>query len=617
MSTTQRPAAPSEHRWPHFYRSPDYHWQHVRQQDGRTMYYRPLGLVESSFDSDGRYHEGRADIHSFLELEIRSALTDADLRERILTAWTCLRCEHLLLQAKAQSIRDLALPHADDLPPEMDVQFVVHPGTTVEEAIEDARRQLVFLDDFYQTVDPKDFWLHVQNTGRVLNPEVALAKFFVHPLIPSSDGHSTLRLTMIGSHQIWDGLTAFVWNRNLIHLLNLSTSDLRDRLTRALQPSTILDRLPLPQEALNPPVRGSRAKQRWFWLLTRILRHVKKPLPTGFPNPLSRSTPLFQSPKSPPSSIPPTYSQVLNYNASSPQPSVPMRASMSLRNTARLHKICRSAGLGIGAGLSALCGLIMMEFYERLHPTLPLSDRRPLIVGFPLDARAFLSYPSGAGPQEPNCVTLAFCEGIVLPFLSAALPVEGRLRLLAKQADRQMRRYQKRRLKLDETDVQYMGPRGAGRLMQLQYLDRIERVDSQLPPEDPDAPGGKRRIGGGAQGAYPAATSGSRCTYNISSVGRRDAILGRGMYDVGSTPIGYGEGDKDFVADFRDMQFGVRPREGECLIACVGTEDGLLALGSVDGTTIDPALVEQWCQRFEHILDDGDDVGVEKQGAKL
>ena len=36
-----------------------------------------------------------------LDLEIKSTLSDEDFRERVLLAWTALRCRHLLVQAKA------------------------------------------------------------------------------------------------------------------------------------------------------------------------------------------------------------------------------------------------------------------------------------------------------------------------------------------------------------------------------------------------------------------------------------------------------------------------------------------------------------------------------------
>ena len=36
----------------------NYHEWHQAQNDGKNCFYRPLGIVETAFDSDGIYYEG-------------------------------------------------------------------------------------------------------------------------------------------------------------------------------------------------------------------------------------------------------------------------------------------------------------------------------------------------------------------------------------------------------------------------------------------------------------------------------------------------------------------------------------------------------------------------------
>lgn len=100
----------------------------------------------------------------------------------------------------------------------------------------------------------------------------------------------------------------------------------------------------------------------------------------------------------------------------------------------------------------------MMEIEEARHPNIPPSERRPFIASFPLNPRAFFGY---SGPSD-SCM-LAFSDGIVLPFLSSGLDIEGRFRLTTRQADRQLRAYQKR-LRSTELSVE-LAPRSVARLI--------------------------------------------------------------------------------------------------------------------------------------------------------
>ena len=567
----------SKPHWLDNYGSKEYQWQ-SHEQNKRTVYYRPLGLVEYSFDADGRYYEGRADMNSQLDLEVKSSLSFHDLRERILFAWACLRCQHLLLQAKAVPTKRLL---GRDSVAGSDICFAVDAPWTVTQAIEDAGEHLVFLYDHFENVDPKDFWMHCQNTGRVVDAHRALAKLFVYRIVQTKDGRSILRFLEVNGHQIVDGLTNYNWMRNFIFFLNQPIVELRKRLEELLEPKGLHERLPFPQEALYPPVPGNRARQRWFWLLTRILRHVRKPLEAGFPNPLRRRTPRTEA-----ISLSPTYAPVLDYSKTPPLNSTTLFTSTNARSTQNLHRLCRQVKCSIGAGCFALAALIMMEMEETRAPNIPLSVRRPFISGFPLDPRAFFNHKN-----EPNSLMLAFCDGIALPFLPSDLDLDGRLRLLIRQAHRQLAAYQKRtNPKSNIGELQYMGSsRGAGRILANQYLWSMERMDERTPEH--------LRQGVNPQGAYPMRPNGSMQTCGVSSVGRRDTIIKAGTYDLSDE-------SKDFVADYRGNMASVRPRDNEFLVGIGGTDTELGANVTIDGNAMDPALVEEWRVRFESILDE-------------
>ncbi|KAK5174475.1 uncharacterized protein LTR77_001555 [Saxophila tyrrhenica] len=570
--------------WLHRYGNREHYQWRTTERNGRTTYYRPLGLAEFCFDTDGRHYEGRADINAQLELEIKSTLSHHDFqgkidyRERILFAWACLRCQHLLLQSKALQGKDFSATRTASA---SDVYFTIDAPRTVSQAVEDAGNQLVFLADHFQHVDALDFWVHCQNTGRVFDPSNALAKLFVYPPQRLKGQRSSLKLLVVGSHQIWDGLTNYVWFRNFVHLLNKSIPELRQQLHDLLRPSAIFERLPPPQEALYPPVEGSQARQRWFWLLTRVLRHVRKPLQAGFANPLRRRVPMNGA-----VSLSPTYRPLLDYSKTPRLNSIPCFAKATMKGTKRLHRLCREANASVGAGCFALAALLMMEFYEQREPNIPVSERRPFISGFPLNPRAFFNHA-----EEPNSLMLAFCDGIILPFLPSDLDLDGRLRLLARQAHRQLAVFQKRQnTSRAAGGLQYMGSRGPGRLLQIQYISSLERTQAMLPEH--------LQTGLNPEGAFPMRPNATTQTCGVSSVGRREALIKPGDYDIDDE-------SKDFVADFRSSFAAVRPRDGEFLVGVGGSDEGLWVNASVDGSTMDPALVDKWRERFETILDEG------------
>ncbi|KAK0278084.1 hypothetical protein LTR35_009406 [Friedmanniomyces endolithicus] len=561
----------------HYAAKDDYEWRRVPSSHNAqsTRFYRPLGLVESTFDSDGRYWEGRADLNVMLELEIRSTVDEAELRRRILLAWTCLRCQHWLLQAKALASKDMAatLEESRD-----DVYFAIDVLSTVDNTIEEAGRHLVHLDEHYDKVDWRDFWLHCQNTPRVADPKIALAKMFVLPPEPraNSKSTSTLRFLTVGAHHIWDGLTT-------------TPQQLKERLQTLLELGEVNSRLPLPQEALYPPLPGSRARQRWFWLLTRILRHVRTPLLAGFENPLQRRNSL------PPTPLYPAYAKALDYSRLPPLNTITCPVAIKQHPTRHLHRLCRGVKASIGAGCFALSALVMMEMYEKLQPNTPLEERKPSVSGFPLNPRAFFNHH-----VDPDSCMLAFCDGIILPFLPSCLPLDGRLRLLIRQAHRQLAAYQKRTRPAEaQAELQYMSSRGAGRVLANQYIASVERADQQLPQA--------LRTGVNPQGEYAMNPNLSRQTCGVSSVGNRSSVIHSTMYDIqDEARVAEQEG---FVADFRAIHAAVRAREGEFLVGIGGSDEGLWADVSIDASSIDMRLVEMWKERMESVLDEDVAVG--------
>lgn len=573
MSTSEPP------HWLDQYGNSEVHAWKTSTQDGQTRLYRPLGLVEYAFDSDGRYYEGRADLNVQLDLSIKSKLSKEDLRERVVLAWALFQCEHPLAQSKALERQSYMDEPGNVTSP---IYSVVDVPKEESAAIDNARANVVFLEDHFEDVDPYDFWLHAQNTGRVVNAAQSLAKCFVYPTKLREDGTGSLRFLIVIGHQVTDGLTNYNWMRSFIHILNKSLPDLHAALQTDIAPEALLARLPPPQESLYPHITGSKARQRWFWALTRILRHIRKPHQAGFSNPLARKSPVK------PSALPPTYASVLEYSRIPPLNTIPVFAKGSLVATTRLNRICRSASVSVGAGCFALAALLMMEFYEHREPNIPPSARKPFITGFPLNPRPFLSTPVAA-----ESLMLAFSDGIELPFLPSSLPLESRLRLLARRAQKQLAVYQKReRLSTDAERFYYMGSRGPGRMLQTQYVSSLERANDKIPLEL------RKGNSKGPQGEYPMRPNATVQTCGVSSVGRRDALVGPGMYDVNAE---LGEG-KEFVADFRDIQAAVRVRDGEFLVGVGGAEDGLWVTVSADASNLDPVLMGEWRARLEEIF---------------
>jgi hypothetical protein len=563
--------------WLDQYASNYHEWRKARI-DGKHCFYRPLGTVETAFDSDGIYYEGRADVNALLELQTKHRLSQIQLRHRITLAWTVLRLSHVLLLARAVDRKSfMTAGNASQTR-----FFLVCPPGDSRDAIVDATKALSFIE---QPVDDRElatFYRHAQNTGRVVDADAFLAKLFVFPTGDTVGSQTSLRFLFVKGHQITDGLTNFTWLSHFVKLLNTPLAILEDAVNSLSSQTSIQARLPLPQEDLYPRISGSKAKKRWFWLLTLVLRHVKKPMPAAFPNPLRRKIPLKEA-----IAMPPAYKSYLNYNIKPPLNTFSCMAKVPRNATQRLHRWCREVGTSIGAGAFVLVAMVMMSLHEDLYPEETPESRRPFIGSFPINPRPFFKHH-----EAPNSMMLAFSDGVVLPFLPSSLDLETRFKVLVRQAHRQLGLYQKR-AKAEEVDsIAYMGSRGAGRVIAMNYVGAMERLRSKLPEELRHTLGSH-----GPQGELTAAQNGSMATCGVSSVGRSG--WRQGEFDVDGE---LGEGEDAFVADYRSSKQNVRARDGEFLVGVWGDDNGIAANVSYDGNAIDGDMVREWQHRMENLL---------------
>jgi hypothetical protein len=540
---------------------------HAWRQDerpGQRVFKRPAGLVEGSFDTDGLYYGGRADMHSTLTLEISSTINDDQLRQRIVKAWSVLRLQHPLLFARVDGNSKLGEART----------IVIQEPTNAQQVLDNGANSVITVHprpDF----DVQDFRKHMMNAGRIIDTSKSLSQLFILPLEPLQNGNYILRLVQVTAHMIADGLTLYNWTSHFIDLLNQSSKELDHQLSVSLQQGIDV-KLPPAQENLYPPIPGSRARQRWFWAIQRILRHCRKPIPQGFINPLRRQERKVSGLSEA------KYPEALDYSPSHvpPMQSGHCLPSLSPAASKRLIALSRAANCSVGAGLFALHGLVMMELEEELHPEIPLAERAPFVTSFPLNPRPFFNY---AGPHD-SCM-LAFSDGIVFPFLPSDTNLEGRLRLMTKSAHRQLRSYQK---KLREP-VKGWDPHSALRMIADSYLTAIERDEAKRPR--------KYRTGINPQGVYPANVQFFRATCGVSSVGSVKSWVAPGKHNLD-------DATKDVVMDYRSVKMGVRARENEFLIGSSGDSEGIIHFNvSYDASGLDERLVEGWKRKMETILE--------------
>ncbi|KIX99847.1 uncharacterized protein Z520_04483 [Fonsecaea multimorphosa CBS 102226] len=583
------PVQPPE--WLESYATHRHDWQQTTQNN-RVVYYRRIGIVESLFNTDGTDFEGRADLTMHLHVEMRTSLSPETLRARILRAWSVMRQKHILLSARVATAVDIPQPQSSFTPEER--LYVFEPSTDPGAMLLEAEKHAVFVGDFYpQGVDANEFFIHTLNSSRCIDEAQALGRLFVMPIQGDADGLLQAHLMFIAGHEIVDGLSSMRWMSSFVDLLNQSAQQLSSEADRLCTISPV-DRLPPAQESLYPPVKGSAARRRWAWLLTRILRHTRRPPPASFQNPLRRRTALL--PQQEAISLEPKFFGVLDYTRTPPLNTLPLRALLGPSSTRRLARVCRQAGISMGSGCFALVALVMMLFEERRHPHVPTHERLPFVGSFPVNPRPFLGGKPTTGKEDS--LMLAFSDGITLPFLPSDLDLEGRLRLLGKQAHRQLRRYQKRPRTVDEEI--HLGSRSPSQLLPLLYLSTLEYLERKSQ--------GARRRGWNIQGAYPASTGPGLATCGVSSVGARGSIIASGKYETSTRgeSLSPGSGGRDVVADFRNLYTTVRARDGEFLVGVHGDGDHLLFGVSYDAGAIDPGLASEWKLVMERILEDQD-----------
>ena len=549
-----------------------YHtWTSSTNKNGRTTFKRPLGLVETSFDTDGTYYGGRADMTGTLTCEVQHSLSKEDLRHRIASAWTALRLRHVLLMSR----------HYDDV--SFDLRyFAIDVPQSLQQAVRAVEESIVWVEDQYSHVDPHDFHDHALNVARIIEPKKCMSKLHVLPLERLPGGTYKLSFLIIMAHQISDGLSAYGWFKDLIRLLNLPLRAIEEEIKTSLNLDILRSKLPPAQEDLYPGIVGNKARQRWIWAIIRVLRHVKHTLPPTFTNPLYR-----EKRRTKPEPLERTYNKLFSYEGPDmpPMNTGHMSATLSPCASARLIALCKDARLSIGAGCFALAGLAMMDIHASRYPHLAPADVPAMTASFPLNPRAFFANP----PPADSCM-LAFSDGIVMPYLPASLPIEKRFRLTSKIANRELRVYQKRLKTTGKGEISAgLDKHSPGRLLATGYLAQIERVESKLPEG--------RKLGfGNPQGELKAST-GTAATCGVSSVGSLKGYFRPGEYDLNDK-------SKGFVADYRGLRMGVRARDGEFLIGSSTDSEGRVGFGvSYDANAIDVEAAEMWARTITGLLE--------------
>lgn len=573
----------------------NYHdWRTVA--DGvETYYVRPLGIVETAFDHDGIDFEGRADVNALSTLEAKLSVSEDDYRRRILLTWACLRAHHGLLRSKVVDGSTLlahrGLNHHER-------HFVVSQPRHLSHMIEEARQHIVFVGDHYDDVDVELFFRHIMNTARTIDPAVCLSRLFVLPRRRLNNGHFRLNMVMVAGHEITDGLTNYFQHSHLLRLLNTSSAKLEDDLRLSIAQSHLPKFLPPAQETLYPPISGNVARRRWHWTISKIFRHIRKPPPAAFPNPLRRSTPLAQA-----CSMPPTFSSILDYSKTPPLNSFVYHIKLSRHASDRIIRLCRHAKISIGSGCFTVVALSMMIMRERYNSPSEDLSRLPFVAGFPVNPRPFFRDPKTV---PIDSLMLAFSDGISLPFLPSSLPLSGRFRLLARQAHRQLVVFQKRPRTPEQLKVLGLGPRSPSQLLPGNYLGMVERTEAMLPAHQRrrDKEGNEVI---GLQGVYPARRSDTGQTCGVSSVGDRTRFLTQGMVDLDREGVGEEEDSDVFKVDFRDVLAAVRVRDGEFLVGSAGDDEGLHFTAMSDGNANDEEKAKEWVKVVKEMFEGEDE----------
>jgi len=577
----------------------NYHDWRVVKDGEETSYVRPLGIVETAFDHDGIDFEGRADVNALSTFEAKISVSEEEFRSRILLAWASLRAHHGLLRCKV--LDGSALPRGSGSS-RHERHFVVTKPRNVSQILDEARQHIVFVEDYYKDVNIENFCRHVMNTTRTIDPAVCLSKLFVLPRRRLSNGHFTVNFLMVAGHEITDGLTNYFQHSHLIRLLNTSSAKLEEDLGIFIAQAQLAQILPPAQETLYPPLSGNLARQRWIWTISKIFRHIRKPPPAAFPNPLRREKPFEYA-----RSMPPTFDAVLDYAKTPPLNSFTYHIKLSRKASDRIIRLCRQAKISIGSGCFTVVALSMMIMRERYCSASEDLTSLPFVAGFPVNPRPFFRDPKTV---PTDSLMLAFSDGISLPFLPSSLPLSSRFRVLARQAHRQLIVFQKRPRTPEQLKLLGLGPRSPSQLPPGNYLGMIERTEAMLPPHKRRRDENGNEILG-LQGAYPARRAETGQTCGVSSVGDRTRFLTQGMVNLDSVENGDTGGGGVFKVDFRDVQAAVRVRDGEFLVGSAGDDEGLHFTAMSDGNANDEEKAEEWVKVVREMFE-GDDEEMER-----
>ncbi len=552
----------------------NYHeWKPSTTSSGTQRFQRPLGLVETSFDLDGRFYGGRADMNAMLVLKIRHELSKEALRHRFALAWTSLQLQHTQLMSRAENDQETG-----------ERCFVVDVPNNPDDLVQAAEKSIIWVEDFYDHVSRTEMLFHGMNASRIIQPDKFMSKVYVLPVKSLPNDTFELPLYIHIAHQICDGLSSWNWFKDFLYILNLPLQEIEASIKKHCTADSIRAKLPPAQEDLYPLVAGNKARQRWFWAIIRVLRHVKKTMPPTFTNPLRREQRVLQN-----EVLEPKFDKLFDYNKEH-QPPLSCSyivAELSPAASKRLIDLCRSVNVSIGAGCFALAGLSMMEVHESRYPDISEAERAAFAASFPLNPRAFFAKPTAA----ESCM-LAFAEGIVMPFLPSSLPIEGRFKLIAKHANRELRMYQKRLKGKDMTkDARpAFDKHSPARLLATGYIAQLERIKANAPPElRPDV---------NPQGSLMPKVGKYTAACGVSSIGSIGSSLRPEAYDLNQVS------DGEMAADYVDIWTSVRARENEFLVGSWTEASGVVRFGvSFDLNAFSREAVEMWKDKIEGLLE--------------
>ncbi|KAF2754085.1 hypothetical protein EJ05DRAFT_469179 [Pseudovirgaria hyperparasitica] len=512
----------------------NYHCWRTIAGTKQTFFKRPHGLTEGWFSWDGDDYQGRADLTFVFNLEVSHDIGYGQLIRRAILAWANLRLQHVMLMAKIT-----------EEGPDKQRWFVIQKPEGFEEALRDAEMTIGCLKERDSPLDLTDFLLHASNTGRLLNSKVSLSKLFVASPERLSQDKCNMKFAFAMGHEITDGMSAYNWLSHFIRLLNTSEQILLENVDKFRTQEQIKSRLPPAQEDLYLEIPGNKARQLWFWAILRVLRHVRKPLPACFVNPLRKETRSSQD-------FEPKYQDILDYSRDRKPPnnSGYVLVVLSKLATDHIKAITRESGGTIGAACFALVALSMMELEEERHPDVRPADRKPMIMSFPMNPKPYFGYTK----QSESCM-LSFGDNFLLPFLPSDLERTGRFRLLLKQCQIKLSLYQK-------------------------------RIRS---------PSGKLSLA--AYSPSRLLANASLATNGVSNVGSTRQFF----EDVAHQPAK--EASNDLNARLTFTRGGVRARDGEFLVGSSTDVTGLLSFGvSYDASWISDGCVAEWKKKMESLL---------------